>query len=95
MPDWATQGLNSPAGKLTQALMNDPEKAKDGTDAGFEAAWLERVESLLRLGGNGRRETLAILAFNLIWFYYRDRLAGWSARARLGRRRVAREEDDH
>lgn len=70
--EWATEALNSPAGRLAQALMTDPSKADGIPDGGFNAGWLQRVEQLVDTPGNSRRHALAIFAYNLDWFYTRD-----------------------
>ena len=68
-PNWATEGLNSPAGKLAQCLMKDPIKndLKDGK--GFPATWIGHVEELLALEGDLRRHALVMFVFNLEWFF--------------------------
>jgi hypothetical protein len=71
-PEWATEALNSPAGKLAQALMTDPRKAEGTPGGGFEPNWLKRVEQLIAVAGDTRRHALAIFAYNLKWFYARD-----------------------
>jgi hypothetical protein len=71
-PEWATEALNSPAGKLAQAMMTDPTKADGTPGSGFDANWLKRVEQLIDAPGNTRRHALAIFAYNLNWFYARD-----------------------
>lgn len=71
-PEWATEALNSPAGKLAQALMTDPGKSEGTPGGGFETNWLRRVEQLVDAVGDTRRHSLAILAYNLTWFYARD-----------------------
>jgi hypothetical protein len=71
-PDWATEALNSPAGKLAESLMNDPAKDDLEIGKGFPVAWIGRVEELLALEGNYRRHALVMFAFNLNWFYAID-----------------------
>jgi hypothetical protein len=71
-PDWATEALNSPAGKLAESLMNDPAKDHLEIGKGFPATWISRVEELLALEGDCRRHALAMFAFNLNWFYTFD-----------------------
>jgi hypothetical protein len=75
-PDWATEALNSPVGRLAQAVMNDPQKEnlKAGTE--FPPSWLGRVDELLSMEGDVRRHALVIFAFNLEWFYTID--AAWT-----------------
>lgn len=71
-PDWATEALNSPAGKLAESLMNDPAKDHLEIGKGFPAAWIDRVEELLALEGDYRRHALVMFAFSLNWFYAID-----------------------
>jgi hypothetical protein len=68
-PAWATEALNSPVGKLAQAIMHDPQK--DGLKAGkgFPVSWTAHVEELLSLPGDHRRYALVMFAFYLNWFY--------------------------
>jgi SIR2-like domain len=65
--DWATHALNSPTGKLTQALFSDPRAQMDQIPAG----WLARVDALLDLGGTPRRDTVVFLAHHLAYLHYR------------------------
>jgi NAD-dependent SIR2 family protein deacetylase len=71
-PDWATEALNSPVGKLAQVLMNDPEKNDLRLKGGFPKTWTHKVEELLGMPGDGRRHALAMFSFNLHWFYAID-----------------------
>jgi SIR2-like domain len=70
--DWASEALNSAAGKLAQVLMSDSRKADPVVAAGFADGWLPRVEELLAIGGDVRRQAIAIFSFNLIWFFHKD-----------------------
>lgn len=88
-PDWATEALNSPAGKLAQVLMSDPSNADAEPVGGFDDGWLHRVEELLSLEGDAHRHALAIFSYNLNWFYARD--PNWTERHLLAA--LEREED--
>jgi hypothetical protein len=68
-PDWVMEAINSPSGRLAEALMNDPKK--DGLAAGqqFPSPWIQHVEALLQLPGDLRRYAVVIFSFNLVWFY--------------------------
>lgn len=70
--DWATEALNSPAGKIAQALFNDPRKHGLKAGEGFPTEWVAYVDDLLRLSGDPRRHALVIFAHNLNWFYTID-----------------------
>ncbi|KAB0671038.1 hypothetical protein F6V30_00100 [Oryzomonas sagensis] len=71
-PEWVTEALNSPVGKLAQGLMNDPQKEGLKAGKGFPVSWLSHVEDLLGLPDDHRRYALVIFAFNLNWFFYYD-----------------------
>ena len=77
-PDWATEALNAPVGKLAQALMNDPQKDSFEAGKGFPLLWISRVDQLLSLRGDLRRHALVMFAFNLNWFYAID--PAWAER---------------
>ncbi|KAF0221305.1 MAG: hypothetical protein FD174_443 [Geobacteraceae bacterium] len=68
-PAWATEALNSPVGKLAQAIMNDPQKEGLKAGKGFPIPWTTHVEELLGLPGDHRRYALVMFAFHLNWFY--------------------------
>ena len=66
------EAINSPTGKLAQALFDDPKKDGLGERAGFPEEWLGLVERLLNLPGDLRRHSLVIFAHSLSWFFYVD-----------------------
>ena len=70
--DWAMEALNSPAGKLTQALFKDPSMDGIKTGAGLPRAWANRAESLLNLAGDPGNHAVVILAHNLNWIFSID-----------------------
>ncbi len=71
-PDWVSEALNAPVGKLAQALMNDPQSKGVERGKGFPSRWIRRVEQLLSLEGGLRRHALVMFAFNLDWFFAID-----------------------
>jgi hypothetical protein len=71
-PDFATEGLNTPVGKLAQALLNDPAIDNLGKKKNLPLFWKKRVEELLHLEGNLHRHALVMFTHNLGWFYARD-----------------------
>jgi hypothetical protein len=71
-PDWAMEAINSPVGKIAQALFNDPRKDSLEVGGGFPAEWLAYVEDLLSLTGDLHRHAIVIFAHNLNWFFAVD-----------------------
>jgi len=71
-PDWATEAINSPVGKIAQALFNDPTRNDRKAGEGFPEGWLARVERLLSLPDDLRCYALVIFANVLGWFYLID-----------------------
>lgn len=71
-PDWATDALNSPVGKLAQALMQDPQLVELPAGNGLPRPWITRAEELLSLQGDHRRYTLVILSHRLKWLFAID-----------------------
>lgn len=71
-PDWTMEAINSPAGKIAEALFNDPRKNGLDRNQGFPLEWLRHVEALLALPDDLRQHTLVILFHNLNWFYAID-----------------------
>jgi hypothetical protein len=71
-PDWATEALNLPVGKLAEALMKDPQKDGLEVGQGFPLPWLKRVDELLSLEEDLRRHALVMCAFHLNWFFAID-----------------------
>jgi hypothetical protein len=71
-PDYATEGLNAPVGKLAQALLNDPAINNLGKKKSLPSVWKKRVEELLHLEGNLRRHALVMFTHSLEWLYVKD-----------------------
>ncbi len=71
-PDWAMEALNSPVGKLAQALFNDPQvdDLKKGERFPFE--WIAYAEDLLSLPEDLHRHALVMFAHRLNWFFLID-----------------------
>ena len=67
--DWASHALNSPIGNLGQALMKDG--TLESSTGGLPPAWLCKVESLLGIPGDARRDALVIFSHQLVWIYPR------------------------
>lgn len=71
-PDYATEGLNAPVGKLAQALLNDPAINNLGKKKRLPSFWKKRAEELLHLDGDLHRHALVMFTHSLEWFYARD-----------------------
>lgn len=71
-PDWATEALNSPAGKIAQALYHDPRRKELKENQGLPAAWRTMVEGALALPGDNGRFALVFFSYLLDWFHYVD-----------------------
>lgn len=71
-PDWATEALNSPAGKITQALYHDPRRQNLKQNQGLPAEWCVMVERALALPGDNGRFALVFFSYLLNWFHYVD-----------------------
>jgi hypothetical protein len=71
-PDWATEALNSPAGKIAQALYHDPRRQDLEENQGLPAEWRSMVEGALALPGDNGRFALVFCSYHLNWFHYVD-----------------------
>ena len=71
-PDWAMEAINSPTGKIAQALFNDPRQNNLSPSQGFPSKWLANTEALLALPNDLRRYSLVIFFHNLNWFFTID-----------------------
>jgi len=71
-PDWTTEAINSPVGKISEALFNDPRTKGLVVGGGLPADWLVFVNKLLSLNGDLRRFALVIFGHNMNWFYTID-----------------------
>lgn len=68
--DWTSEAINSPVGKLAEALMEDPSRLADIDGQGFSADWLDRWNSLFQLPNDLGCFALVIAAHNLPWLFY-------------------------
>ena len=71
-PDWATEALNAPTGKIAQAFFKDLRTKNFKKEQGFPKDWIHHVEGLLALAGDLRRFAIVIFTHNLNWFYSID-----------------------
>jgi hypothetical protein len=71
-PDWATDALNSPVGKISQALLYDSRVKELKNNNGFPDKWIKKIEKMLSLKGDLRRHALVFFGHRLNWFYSID-----------------------
>jgi len=68
-PEWATEALNAPVGKIAQALLYDPRIHGVKEVGDFPAQWLTYMEDLLSLPGDLHRHAIVMFSHHLNWFY--------------------------
>ncbi|WP_082678087.1 SIR2 family protein [Type-E symbiont of Plautia stali] len=71
-PDWTMEAINSPTGKIAQALFNDPRSKNLNRNQGIPSEWLVQAEELLALQNDLRRHAIVIFFHNLDWFFAVD-----------------------
>ena len=71
-PDWANEALSSPAGKIAQALFNDPRRKDIKHNQGLPIGWRAHVELALALPSDNNCHSLVIFSYFLHWFYNVD-----------------------
>ena len=71
-PDWTMEAINSPTGKIAQALFNDPRSNNLNRNQGIPSKWLVQAEELLALPNDLRRHAIVIFFHNLNWFFAVD-----------------------
>ncbi|MHC1547258.1 hypothetical protein [Phyllobacterium sp. K27] len=71
-PDWTMEAINSPTGKIAEALFNDPRKDNLNRKQGFPSEWLAHAKDLLALSDDLRRHSLVIFFHSLNWFFAVD-----------------------
>lgn len=70
--DWGTEALNSPAGRLAQALLDSPDEKNASANSSYPPAWLAQAENLLSLPGDAGRHALVMFAFQLNRLFWID-----------------------
>lgn len=70
--NWAEDGLNRPVGKLTQILIQDPSLSGKRRNSGLDPRWKARMETLLALQGDLRRQALVFASFQFVFFWLID-----------------------
>lgn len=69
-PEWMTEALNAPTGRLAEALFGGPDTKDRKPQQGFPEGWQRKVERLLALEGDARRLAITTFTQRLNWFYY-------------------------
>jgi hypothetical protein len=69
---WVDEGLNRPAGRMVDAMFNDPCKANFEEGQGLPEAWKRRLNQLISLPGDHRFQAIAMIAPRLNWLFYFD-----------------------
>jgi hypothetical protein len=69
---WVDEGLNSPAGRLAMAQLQQLADI-DKAGKGLPASWKLRTEELLGLPQNHRSHVIAMIAADIGWLYHTDR----------------------
>lgn len=69
-PDWTMESINSPTGKVAEALFSDHRISDISQEEGLPGDWLQLVESLLLLPDAIQRHALVILCYQTNWLYY-------------------------
>lgn len=59
--DWVLESINSPVGKITEAIFKDPNHNKLNT------SWMQKIEALLSLTSDSRHYVLVTLGSRLWW----------------------------
>ncbi len=67
--DWGTEALNSPAGYVARAILEDSRLEAIHGDVAPSANWLTQLARLLALNGDPRRHVIAILSHDIGWFH--------------------------
>jgi len=70
--------------------MHDPQNKGLKAGTGFPPVWISRVDDLLSLDGDLRREALVIFCSNLSWFFFVD--PAWTERSLLSA--LSQSDDD-
>jgi hypothetical protein len=78
---WADDALNAPVGKLFDLLLKDPGKDELAIGAGFPCHRTGRLDDLLSLPGDMRRQALVMLGSQLNWLFTIDPI--WTERQLL------------
>ena len=67
--DWVTEALNSPAGHIAHAILDDSRVEAIHSDVDASAGLLCQLARLLAVTGDPRRHAIAIVTHHLGWFH--------------------------
>lgn len=70
--DWASKSINSPVGKIAQALLSDIRLNDIQVGGGFPGGWISHINNILSLDDDLRRYAIVIFSHRLDWFYAID-----------------------
>lgn len=70
--NWADDGLNRPVGKLTQVLLQDASLSGRRRKSGLDLDWKAKMETLLAMPGDLRRQALVFAGFQFVFFWLID-----------------------
>ncbi|WSH19056.1 SIR2 family protein [Rhizobium ruizarguesonis] len=71
-PDWTMEAINSPVGRIAQAILADPRKEGLDWHQGLPAIWRKHSADLISLGGDLRRHALVIFGHQTNWLFAVD-----------------------
>lgn len=71
-PDWSSEAINAPVGKIAEVVFNDPSVKGLKPGDGLPDKLTELLELLLSLKGDLRRYSIAIFTRNLNWLHAID-----------------------
>jgi len=89
--DWVTEALNSPAGHIAQAVLEDTRLEAIHDHVTPSANWVRQLARLLALSGDPRRHAVAIISHHLGWLH--RLLPGWTEQHLLSVLDTEDEED--
>jgi hypothetical protein len=69
---WADEALNAPVGRLADLLLKDPSVTGLTQGTGFPIQWTARLDQLLALPGDLRRQALVMMSFHIRWLFNID-----------------------
>lgn len=69
---WVDEGLNRPAGRMADAMFDDPSKATIDESTGLPKTWKRRLEQLLGLPVDHRSHAIAMITPRLNWLFFKD-----------------------